>query len=273
MARQSLFDRYNFFVAAAVVSAHANTLKSGFRQADVRTFIEVFSNWADFTEEHSTLPIQNTQISRYLDDLVGDGFARKLPKKGKFPLYRLNRSGLMELISRLVSLPYLSRKEHFYFVFYFCGAYRHRIFSMVKGEGKYFPLSIQLELESLLDREALIDRQVEHVQQALKKLDKRIEEQLKTKELAAELVAEGKGIPEIISEVDRAFPYGINAYRRYSDMLSMATLKQSLWEIQVGNVKRAAEIWAPAKRHLLLHLEELERLRKIAAEEIGAHLR
>lgn len=262
MGRQSLFDRYSFFVAAAIIGAAANTMKRGFRQNDVRTFIEVFSNWVDATEETQSLPIQNTQISRYLEELVANGFARVVPNKSRHPVYRVTRSGLLEMASRITGFQYYSRKEHFYFVFFFAHSYGTRVMNMVKSEGKLLPLSLQLELETFFDCEALIDRQAEHVQSALKRLDKRIQEQIETQALVDELTKQGASVKNIIDEVDKAFPYGINSYRRYSEMLSAATDRQKLWEVKIGNSLRVRQIWAPARRHLLLHLEELEKLRK-----------
>ena len=118
MARHSLLDRYETFVSCAVLGAHVNGRARGFRQNDVRFMIEVFTNWVESAEENPSLPVQNTQISRYLDNLIDEGFARAVSEKS-FPRYRLTRTGVIEMMSRIVHRPYFNQREHFYFVFYF----------------------------------------------------------------------------------------------------------------------------------------------------------
>jgi len=78
MARQSVLDRFEVFIGTAVLAAHASKFKKGFRQGDVCWVIELFADWLEFVEEHAELKIQNTQVARYLDTLVKEGFARRL---------------------------------------------------------------------------------------------------------------------------------------------------------------------------------------------------
>ncbi|MCB0340092.1 MAG: hypothetical protein KDD53_10835 [Bdellovibrionales bacterium] len=260
MTQQSLLQRYEPFVCAAILGAHANTLAGGFRQYDVKVFVEVFTNWIDFSEDYASLPIQNVQIARYLQKLVDDGFARSLSGHPR-PRYRLSRTGLIELISRLVGRAHFTRFEHFSFVYFIVSSYRKRIIDLVKKEGARFPYSLQLEIESLLDLDAIVERQIEFTHRELRKLDKRIEEQKKTKEFAENLIKQNVSLGELVSAVDKLFPFGINTFRRYSEILNLGTEKQVIWELTVGSVRRATEIWVPAREALALELKNLQALR------------
>ena len=260
MARKSVLERYELFVAAAILGSHANTLNKGFRLFYVRFLIEIFTNWVSSAEETPTLPVQSTQVGRYLDALVDEGFARKFIRDSH-PLYRLTRTGLIDLISRVVDKPFYPNKIHFYFVFYFISSYRIRIIELVRLEGKRFPYALQAELESLLDPEVLIDRQMEYATRELKRLNKRVEEQKSTSVLVKSLIKQGASFHDILGQVERRFPYALNTEKRYSEVFAMGTERQSLWELHLGNERRTEHIWMPARRLLIQHIEELNRLR------------
>ena len=44
---ETLLKRYELFVAASAIAAHANWGVNGFRQRDVRVLIELFANWVE----------------------------------------------------------------------------------------------------------------------------------------------------------------------------------------------------------------------------------
>ena len=115
MKQDSLVERSEIFFATATVGAHANASKSGFRQRDVKFLIELFSNWVESSLGTFSIPVQNTQVSRYLSGLADEGYARRISRKGR-PTYRLTRIGLIELISRIVERNYISQKEEFFFL-------------------------------------------------------------------------------------------------------------------------------------------------------------
>jgi len=73
--KSSLAQRLNVYLEAATLAAHASFIETGFRVRDLRFFTELFRNWSDDFDPTS-VPFQNTQLCRYLDTLVVDGFAR-----------------------------------------------------------------------------------------------------------------------------------------------------------------------------------------------------
>ncbi|MCB0343808.1 MAG: hypothetical protein KDD66_01755 [Bdellovibrionales bacterium] len=260
MARHSLLDRYETFVSCAVLGAHVNGRARGFRQNDVRFMIEVFTNWVESAEENPSLPVQNTQISRYLDNLIDEGFARAVSEKS-FPRYRLTRTGVIEMMSRIVHRPYFNQREHFYFVFYFIDTYKPQLIRLVKREGSRFPFSLQVELDSLLDVNMLLDRQLEYAQRAIHKLNRRIEEAQKTARTVRRLVTAGTEYSELLEELEREAPMDLTTSRRYTELYARVTERQGIWEMTIGNDRRVSLVWMPARRQLEQHILELEHLK------------
>lgn len=142
MRTDALFNRYGHMIAAAGLAAHARAQGGGFRQRDVRFLVELFSNWLQSTLDGYVIPLSNTQISRYLDGLVGESYLKRLNRKG-YPQYRLTRAGLIELLNLIVRPEVVLEKEHFLFCYTFIASYRERIWRLIEAEGKKLPLSTQ----------------------------------------------------------------------------------------------------------------------------------
>ena len=168
MRRGTVFRQYELFVAAATLAAHASAQELGYRQRDVRFLIELFTNWVESTLESDVLRVNNTQVSRYLDDLADEGYARRSLVNSR-PRYRLTRTGLIELLGRIVEQPALMQPAHFCFLYYFIVNYRPKIEELIKQEGKKFPLALKLEVESLLEANTFVEQQLVLAERELKK--------------------------------------------------------------------------------------------------------
>ena len=260
MKRQTLLERHEPLIAAAVLTAHGLNLKKGFRQVEVRWYLELFANWIELIEERAGFSVQNTQIARYLEALAAEGFARQV-QEGSAPSYHLTRPGLFEVVSRLVSRPYFARREYFFFVYFFIRAYRQRMVKMVQLEGNMFSYSMQMELNALLDSDVLLDQQIAHVRRELTILDKRLEEQQKTLNLANQLLQMGRNYEDVVREIDKRFPFSLDPQRRYSELYKKGTEKQRSWELTQGTDNRLRYLWMPARRMLQHYLDELELLK------------
>lgn len=256
MARASIIDRHEPFIAVAVLTAHQVNLKRGFRQAETRRYLDRWMYWQTLIEDQGPINIQNTQISRYLKTLVSEGFATT-KVENKHTLFRLTRPGLVEMLTRLVAHPYYERREHFFFVYMMVKAYRKQLVKLVQIEGKYFPTSLQAQVNSLLDPELLLEDQITHVRRELSKLDKRLTEQRETLELAEKLFNSGFSQEEVLSELDRRYPLGSNPLRRYSVLDGEGTERQRAWELTCGTASRLGYLWKPARRMLQHYLDEL----------------
>lgn len=257
MEQHGLFKRYELFVAAATIAAHAHYPQEGFRQKHVRFGIELISNWVGGIPE--AYPINNTQILRYLDDLVNEGFAKRTIRK-KWPWYRLTRVGLIELVSRLVNLVDKLSPEQFFFLHYFIENYEPRLSEMIKAEGKQFPLSLKLELEALLDSRELIQRSLIAAQRRHKAIDGRIRDSTEGARLARKLYAQGLTSPEVAREVEKLYPYEMNSQKPLSELFEEIPRDLSAWELQEGNILRAEQIWTPMKKMFGAYIDTLEKM-------------
>ena len=252
-------SRYELFVATATVAAHAERGESGFRQRDVRFLIELFSNWVETTLEESVVPLQNTQIARYLSTLAHEGYARVLSRKGT-PHYRLTRVGLLELIARAIRMPMRSRRAQFFFLFYFIDSYRPHLEAMVKAEGSQFPYALKIELEGLLDTRELVRREIDETSRDLRKLEERIQEALKTAEFVKRGQAKGEDFGALVREVQRRFPYELNSQKPLTELIGEIPPAMRAWEMVEGNFARVDSIWKPHRELLKGYLKELHSL-------------
>lgn len=259
----SLLFRYEPYFACAAVAAHAtraaDSKQPGFRQRDVRFFIELFSNWSETTLSDCVLRVQNTQISRFLRGLVAEGYARLSARKGRDSFY-LTRIGLIELITRAVSRSYFEQREQFFFVYYFVANYKGIISELVQREGQQFPPALQMELQSLLDESSFLDRQLTRARSELEKLERRIHDAQATIELARDGVAQGLSLEDIVREAQRKYPYELNSQKPLKELISDIPERSRLWELEKGNQMRIEQIWKPGHELLLVFIRQLERL-------------
>ncbi len=255
---RSLFGRYELFIAAACVGAHANE-SEGFRQREVRFLSELFLNWVENGIHKSSLQLQNTQIARYLDHLVAEGFARKISRE-KHPRYRLTRVGLLELVSRMAETPREKREGSFFFLFYFIKNYGPRIFELVRKEGGQFPSALRIELEALLDAKQLLAREIRETKREMEKLAARSDDARNSSSLCTRLHHGNSRFEEIVKELENRFPYDLNSQKPLSELIFSLPPEARRWELEVGNLCRAAEIWDPERRLLDSYLKELSKL-------------
>lgn len=259
MRDSSLLLRSQLFISTAAIAAHAGIAtspNSGFRQRDVRFLFELFSNWAELT---STLVAKNTQIQRFLDSLHNEGFAKRFLRKSQ-PHYRLTRTGLIELISRIVNQTYCSKPEHFFFLNYFIKSYKPHIEEIVKSEGQQFPYSLKLELDNLLDAHALLEREIRAVQLNIDKLQARVDDAISTSELVRGNDKKGVEFEETVLEVQKLYPYELNSQKPLTELIASIPEKNRRWELESGSIFRTKLIWQSNEEILNAYLRRLQSL-------------
>ena len=248
MKYDSLFSRQELFVAAACVGAHANA-PDGFRQREIKFLIELFSNWTESTLHRGEVSIRATQILRYLDHLVREGYARRLLKQ-RVPFYRLTRTGLLELLSKLAMQTEQGRGSRVLFVFYFLKNYRTRLIDLVAREGALFPRALKVELEEILDIRAFLNREIARTERELKKIDDRIHDAHAISALTTKLLKCKTPLSEVVAQVEQAYPYELNSQMPLADLIDSIPESARAWELQHGTLHRAADLWEP-ERHIL----------------------
>lgn len=260
MRKHSVFDRHRLVAATATVAAHANANDEGFRQKDVRFLMELFCNWIDPGSQRGPVLIQNTQVLRYLKELEEDGYIRCIQSRRK-PLYRLTRSGLIELISSAISGDGLETPEHFLFLYYFISSYRPKVFELVKSEGRQFPYALELELQGLLDGKELVSREIKRTERRLRELDTRIIDAQKAAQLTADLTKRKVPDEEIVREWERLYPYALNSHKPLTELFAEIAPDIARWEFETGNIRRVETIWIPQRAMLSAYLETLRKMR------------
>src|SRR5436190_8135938 len=113
----ALLDENTPLIHAAVIAAEATGRDDGFRQRDVRFFVELFSNWLEPTTGDRALALHNTQVQRHLDVLTRARWATRVGRSP--PRFHLTPEGLEELLRRLVHRRDLTRLDEFFLVFHF----------------------------------------------------------------------------------------------------------------------------------------------------------
>lgn len=259
MRRDALFEKYELFIAAATVGAHANFSDRGFRQRDVKFLIELFTNWVEHSMRFKRFTFQNTQVSRYLESLVSQGLARR-SFRTKRPSYALTRAGLIELLTRIGKSEHFERPERFLFVYYFISNYSARIFAMVREAGQEFPPAIEIELRELLDVETLRLREIKSCERELEKIDIKISEAIKSSRLAVEMLANGSSDHEVARKIEELFPYELNSEKPLSKLYNELPVESRRWELEIGNLRRAEQLWIPSRALIAQYLKVLSEL-------------
>ncbi len=259
MLGEALLVRFEVFVSTAVVAAHASAKGEGFRQRDVKFFVELFSNWTERALPDRALMVQNTQVQRYLDLLVTEGYARKI-SRSKRPVYRLTRTGLLELVSRSLDPKIPWTREQFFFLHFYIKNYKPLLEALIKAEGKQFPYALRVELDTLFNAKELLIKELARAKQELAQLEMRIKDSLSTSKMVETLSKEGIGIEEIVKQVEQAYPYELNSQKPLTELIGGIPEGMRLWELKVGNLNRVRQIWQPMKAGLECYIKELEKL-------------
>jgi|GEM_PF-912730 len=251
--------RFETFLASATIAAHARAFKTGFRQRDVKFLLELFSNWLESAMDGPAVQLQNTQIARYLAGLVHQGAARRISRKGP-PVYRLTRLGLLELVQRTADRTTKGQRVHFLFKYYFIKNYRSHIESLIKSEGREFPAALRIELEALLNPEALLQEEIAETERDLSKLGLRIHDAQRTSELMIKGRKQGRALAELTREAQRLYPYDLNSQKPLTELIDSIPAELQAWELETGNMMRAAEIWQPIQEMLRGYLAGLRKI-------------
>jgi hypothetical protein len=238
----TVFEARTPVVTAAVIAAQA-TLADGFRQRDVRFFIELFSNWLEQTTGDHALAIHNTQVQRYLGGLASAKFATRVGRSP--PRFRLTPEGLVELMRRLVNRSDLMRLDEFFLVFHFLDAYGPRLRGMATRGGALPSRLLAVDLDELVDPARLLSRERERVARELSRLSVRCDESRKTGELARALSARGEPLDAIVQGVEKRFPYELNSQKPLTELLSALPEPWRKEELMDIAERRANRFWEP----------------------------
>ncbi len=245
-------DPGRLIFASAALGAELKGDEKGFRLKDVRFLIELFSNWLESVPSAAVPVVHNTQVMRYMEALVREGYARRV--RGTWPRFRITRSGLLELLSEITERPRYLPLETFFFLYHFVGMYGARFEALIRRRGRQFPKALQLELRSMLDSGDMLERQIRYVKTEIKKLDTRIADSDGATDLARQMFSAGAGLDEVVLETQQQYPYQLNNQKPLKELFGELPEDLGHWELTVGSSVRAVLIHNPMRRMLQHYL-------------------
>jgi hypothetical protein len=257
--RDSLAQRLNVYLDAATLAAHATFIEGGFRVRDLRFFTELFRNWSDDFDP-TAAQFQNTQLSRYLDNLVAGGFAR-CNTRSKTQTFRLSRLGLLELLNRLTSTNEPIPPAQSLFRLSFLTGYKPWLEQLVRREGTNFPPALALELAALLDIEAILSHEIRRLERALGRLERRISDAQAMSKLTKNRLSLGVPFADVVEEVEARYPYELNSMKPLRELIASIAPDQRIWELQTGSALRASMMWQPQREILREILKQMRALK------------
>jgi hypothetical protein len=140
-------------------------------------------------------------------------------------------------------------------------SYGNRIMALAQQETRPFPPAVKMELEYLLDPISLIDREIAVVDDEITKLQKRVEDGLKSSAMVEKNLLRGLSLEDTIKEVQRLYPYELNSLKPLSELMREIQADQRSWELIEGARTRVNTIWKPALSNLVNHRTELDKLK------------
>lgn len=254
--RNSLVDLNTPFMSAALIAVHATAGSHGFRQRDVRFFLELFADWV----RPGSLVVHNAQVLRHLKTLVEQGQARASFRDGK-PVYRLTSGGILELTGSLARAAETDAFEVFLFIHYFVASYRSLVESQLSGLRPPLPHGVLLEARMNLDPAGLAKRRLEHLEREIQRLDIRATESVATATLVVNHLREGGTLQSATEEIQRRYPYQLNAQKPLRELMSQLPGELQRHELETGPGLRSELIWRPmlsclaAQRDVLVALQ------------------
>ena len=229
-------------ISAAAIGAHSNSEGRGFRQRDIRFIVELFCNWLDIFLRPEAPQWHNTQIMRFCDKLVADGWARR-SGRNQNKLYALTRPGLVSLIHALTEFDGYVRLSTFAFVYYFVRAYGARVLELIMAEGSGYSKALQMELRHLLDSDRLLRRQLEELDGQIRRMQGRLDDAKGSSQMAAKLHNQGMSLEDVIAKVTRTYPYELESQKPMLELFREIPPPLRLYEITEGQELRRDILW------------------------------
>ena len=262
MRKGSILKEGEDYLYSALIASFAVHGTAGFKASQYKFFTELLSNWMSSFYADGGLFLQNTQISRALDYFVSQGLVNKGAGKNK-GLYFLTRGGMVDALYEVVRPAPLDKLDIFFFKYHFVTFYRKLVFELIDNELENYPRSFRVELESLFDRNNLLQAQRKVIDYEVNKLQKRIKESQSQYTLTQTLHNEGRSLNSIVKEIEQKYPYELNGQKGMSELFSQLSYSLKYLEIMEAPKLRVETLWKPTLKYLEHFLKQLESLESI----------
>lgn len=238
------YFKHQVYINTAILAAYLNLSDKGFRQKDVKFYIELLSNWMESTFSEHGIIIQNTQVQRILNELVLENILVKT-NQGKNPYYNIKPIGLIELLNRIVSSDMSSNLEDFFFLYHIVTFYNEKLEMLLDKDQITLSQSYRTEFKFLLNKKLILEKQKQSILKEIEKLEIRIKEAKRMTEVANDLKKKGKSLNEIIKVISTNYPYQLNNQKIMMDLFKELRSDIQMHEITDGPLLRAQTLWEP----------------------------
>lgn len=252
-APASELSQHEPFLSAALMAAQATAADQGFRQRDVRFFVELFANWLSPAPSEPVLVVHNTQILRRLVALQALGWVKRVGRTP--PRFQLRPEGLLGLLRRVSAADDARGMDGFFFVHHFLDAYGEKLRSLSQRE-RYTSAQLSAELTELTSPERLVQRERARVERAAARLLARVEDARSISQLARAELQKRVPLPQIVAQVEARFPYELNHQRPLRELLDAMPEPWRRQELTDTAERRASSLWL-AQRTLLLAYDQV----------------
>lgn len=238
-----------------LIGAWLNRNEKGFRQKDVRFYIELISDWMESSEKFKLYKIQNTQMMRFLDGLVQKDWLIK--KSG--PIYFFKDKHFMSLMKELFNVEEKDSFELFLLQYHFASLYKNIIYELLYRRGVELSNGERIDLEMLLSTKHLKNKQAEKINKEILLLEKRISDVKKMTLFSEEKLKKMHPL-DVVKELEKTNPYQLQYYQSMTQTFKEILPEIITLELTIHSEKRISTIWEPLKKDLQNKLELLEKL-------------
>lgn len=243
---------------SAITAAWLNREEKGFRQKDVHFYVDLLIDWMESSPFSKNLVIQNTQLMRFLEQLVEKQWLIK--KSHTYPVYFFNNKFFMDLIRETLSSSDNDPYEIFFLQFHLASVYRESLSEMLFIRGVELTRGQKIDLDHLLDEKYLLRNQKERVELEIKKIALRQKEISRMINLATEELSKNPDAVEAAKKIETKYPYQLQYQKSMSKAINDIHPKLRALELTVHSEKRMNTLWTPMENYLRGYLDVLEKM-------------
>lgn len=251
-------NQYTKLYYAAVLAAWLNREETGFRQRDVKFYLELLIDWMESAPFAKDIIIQNTQMMRFLETLVEKQWLTK--KNYQTPIYYFNNRYFMDLIKETLSSSDKDPYEIFFLQYHLASVYRETLSELLFIRGVDLSRGQKLDLDHLLNEKLLLRAQKERIEREIEKISLRQNEVEKMIELAKDELHKSNDTDEIVKTIENKYPYQLQYQKSMSKTFADLHPKIRVLELTTNSKKRISTLWSPMEEFLKAYLNILERL-------------
>jgi len=244
-----------------LVGVWLNRSEKGFRQKDLRFYIELINDWLDSTQKNKQSKIQNTQIMRFLESLVlKDWLIKKIG-----PVYYFKNKNFMAFLKEVFRVEDEDPFEVFLLQVHSATLYSKIIYQLLNRRGIELSYGEKLDLEALLSAKSLIEIKRSSLLKEIKVLEKRIDEVDQMVQFSKSKINSMDPM-EIAKELERINPYNLQFYQPMAKTFKDLIPEIAKLELTENSRKRINTLWIPILNDLKFKLNTLDQLNIVTSE-------